>query len=44
MNEFESEDGYDLKIEEIEEAITEVSDKYSDYIESITIKYKEEKK
>lgn len=30
----------DEQIEEIEEAIMEVSDKYKDYIESIEIKYK----
>ena len=30
--------------EEIDDAIMEVSDKYRDYIESVTIQYKEKKK
>jgi len=33
---------HDERCEEIEQEITAISDKYSDYIESITIKWKEE--
>lgn len=33
---------YDEQCEEIEEEITAVTDKYQDYIESVTIKWKDE--